>query len=68
MEPRLTDRGRLEVGDPLGEVLELDQVPDLSEAGGDDGGLDDGGGGRDRHVGDEEDEVLDEMTCLGQNR
>jgi hypothetical protein len=40
--------GRVE----LGEVLELDEVPDVAEGGLNDGGLDDRGGGRDgRHFG-----------------
>ena len=32
------------------EYLELDVVPDVREGSGDDGGLDDGGGGWNRHV------------------
>lgn len=40
--------GRVE----LGEVLELDEVPDIAERGLNDGGLDDRGGGRNgRHFG-----------------
>lgn len=39
-----------EGGVELGEILQLDQVPDVAEGGFDDGGLEDRGGGRDaRH-------------------
>ncbi|KAI6758247.1 hypothetical protein HG530_010487 [Fusarium avenaceum] len=42
--------GGLESRVELGEVLELDQVPDVAEGGFDDGGLEDrGGGGNGRH-------------------
>lgn len=39
--------GFLELGPKLMKVLELNEMPDLGEGGGDDGGFGDGGGGWD---------------------